>query len=376
MCVSLRFSIVTLLCVTWFSATCQPDDFVLSSKHYFIKGKNTKADTIYFKGIGTWANPNETPSSLLYQDLKRMNMNTLRILFSYQSFYDSQKPRVYSATMWKWIEQHVQLAKQHGIYLILQLGTVEGTQFVPRVDVPYDYTIWNDPKKQDNFISLWKAIATQYKNETQIAGFSLFLEPVCEKSALEWERLANKTVSAIREVDKNHLILIERVYGENQVRRELSGIELNLEKAFPKINDTNFAYEFYNFETDEFTHQFAPWRPEQHIRVSRKYPDPDKIILYQEDTGETNAFVFNKRYLEFHLEKHFDFGKQKGVPIFLWGFGTAKSTFNNNRGGDVWLRDMVNILTKLNANWTYWGYEHPFVGIKDNEPARQILSEH
>ena len=196
---------------------------------------------IKLQGVGLSVRPDNEPQESVYQDIDDMGMNVLRLVFRQSYFYSDDSFSAYNPKIWEWIDKSIGLAKKYDKVLIIHLGRIHGAQFVPRIDVPYDYSIWHDQKKQELFINLWKEIAKRYHKEEIIAGYSLFLEPVCENTTQEWTVLANKTIDNIRKVDTNHLIFIERTYGEFKLRREISGIELAMDNAFPKISDNNFG---------------------------------------------------------------------------------------------------------------------------------------
>ena len=306
----------------------------------------------------------------LYSELTKLNLNTVRISLSYDLFYDSDSPNQYKSSIWDWINFHIILAKKYNVYLILQMTQIEGAQFTPIPNIPFDYRIWSNTDIQNNFISLWTEIAERYYNEEHIAGYSLFCEPVCSETVNQWADLANRAIKKIREVDKNHIIFIERAYGEDEVRRELTEEEIIPVDAFFKINDKNIVYEFYYFETDDYTHQFASWRPE--LQKNESYPDPKTIIRYHEKNGEKDEFSFDKDYLEFYLKKQIEFGSRENVPISVWGFGLTQNCYRNENGGIQWMKDVIDLFNKYHLNWTVF-YNSPFFGIKDNKGVKEVI---
>jgi len=306
----------------------------------------------------------------VYSELKKLNLNTIRISLSYDLFYDLDSPSEYKSSIWDWINSHIILAKKYNVYLILQMTQIEGAQFTPIPNIPFDYRIWSDIDIQNNFISLWTEIAKRYYNEEHIAGYSIFCEPVCSESVDQWTDLANKIIQKIREVDKNHIIFIERAYGEFQVRRELTEEEIPPVDAFFKIKDSNIVYEFYFFETDDYTHQYAAWRPE--LEKNEKYPDQEIIIRYHEKYGTEKNFHFDKDYLEFYLKKQIEFGSREDVPMSVWGFGLTKNCYLKENGGLQWMEDIINLFSKYHLSWTIF-YNSPFFGIRDNVEVKKLI---
>src|SRR5437667_81296 len=138
---------------------------------------------------------------------------------------------------------------------------------------------------------------------------SLRAEPVESGTAQQWIDLANKAVSRIRSVDKNHVLFVERLYGEFGTRREMSGIDFSPERSFFLVPDRNVVYQFYFFERDEYTHQQAPWREDRDKNL--RYPELSFEIVYREALNDRGrVFRFNKQYLSFYLKRQLEFGRR------------------------------------------------------------------
>ncbi len=345
------------------------NDFVRTQGNKLVVGD--AHNELYLRGIAIYKSDRPEPSPEDYTELASLQVNTIRLAFSYHHFYDEDAPEVYKEEAWHWIDAHVTLARQYQMRLILQNCGVEGAQFVPVADVPFDYTIWASRELQDRFIRLWRAIAEHYKHEPQIAGFSLFYEPVVLQTKEQWRDLAQRTINAIREVDQNHIVFVERIYGENAVRREVSNVELAPEEAFVVVEDDNVVYEIYYFERDEYTHQFAPWRAD--VQTARVYPDEQWLIPYQERSGLERKLPFTRDYLKFYLERQLEFGRAKNAPMMVWAFGALKSCYIENRGGLQWLKDVMELFNRQGVHWTLWGYYDDDFGIQQNDAAKNVL---
>lgn len=366
-------SVYIFYCVDFKNKNTSNMDFIKRVDDKLVVGKDNKE--ILLRGICFCPSGPSKPNENDYQDVVSMNMNVVRLVLSYRLFYDSHSPNIYRESAWEWLNEHIKLAQKYQVYLILQLIEIEGAQFVPVKDYPFDYRIWEDDQLQNNFTSLWREIADRYKHERQIIGYSLFCEPVCSKTVDQWKKLANKTIKEIRKVDENHIIFIERIYGEDEIRREVSKIELPIDKAFFLVDDENVVYEFYFFERDEYTHQFAPYRPEPELQKSITYPDNNMTIIYQEENGAKETFRFNKEYLEFYLRKQIEFGKKYNVPMFVWSFGGLKNIYEN-KGGLTWLKDVIDLYNKHDLHYTLWVYRDEnfgIFGINDNKEVKKIL---
>jgi len=363
-------ALLILCCGAYGEITSRNKDFIKRLNNKLVIGEENKE--IFLRGINLSPSVSNKPDENAYKYIADIKMNVIRIHLRYRFFYNPDSPNNYKESVWEWLNEHIKLAQKYQVYLIFQLTEVEGAQFVPIKGYPFDYAIWEDDQLQSNFTSLWREIADRYKHERQVIGYSLFCEPVCSKTVDQWKKLANETIKAIRQVDKNHIIFIERIYGENEIRREVSKIELPIDKAFFLVDDDNVVYEFYFFERDEYTHQFAPWRPEPELLQSISYPDSNRTIIYEEENGAKETFRFTKEYLEFYLHKQMEFGKKYNVPMFVWGFGALKNVYRN-KGGLTWLEDVVDLYNKNDLHYTLWVYRDEYCGISDNEEVKKIL---
>ena len=330
---------------------------------------------IFLRGVAFTSRGPTPPEDRDYEDVANMHMNTVRLPLEYNFFYEPSSPESYRESIWKWLDAHIRLARKHQLYLILQMSEIEGAQFVPTKNAPFDYRIWEDAQLQARFVRLWQAIASRYKDEPQIIGYSLFCEPVVSGTVEQWSDLANRVVQAIRQVDPHHIVFVERIYGENRVRREMSGVDLPPERSFFLVKDDNAVYEFYFFERDEYTHQFASWRTD--VQKSVRYPDANMKISYKEEPGGLQEiFQLDKNYLKFYLRRQLEFGRKHNVPMFVWGFGLMRNCFSDNKGGATWLKDVVDLLDAEQLHWTFDPYrDREFAGPVDNPDVKRILAK-
>lgn len=116
------------------------------------------------------------------------------------------------------------------IYLILDLHAAPGGQGKDANISDYDESkpsLWESKANQEKMIAFWKKIAARYKNNEWIGGYDIINEPNWNFSGTNkngCDETLNKPLrelqinitNAIREVDKNHLIIIEgNCWGNN-----------------------------------------------------------------------------------------------------------------------------------------------------------------
>lgn len=215
-----------------------------------------------------------------YARLAALGMNAVRFYVNYRTLESDDAPGKWLADGFQWLDDNVAWAKKHGVYLILN-------QHVPPggfQSLGEGKALWRDPTKQARFIAIWRAIAERYAKEPAIAGYDLLNEPVVEKGLTEWRDLAERTIAAIREVDTNHAIFVERVNAVNGDWAE------NDERNFVRVSDPNVVYEFHFYKPFHFSHQSAPWV--ELAAEKQRYPD-DKVAEVEWFLTDFGSATFN-----------------------------------------------------------------------------------
>src|SRR6266700_4153674 len=199
---------------------------------------------VFLKGVSlgnqVWANAAipDDHAEVDFQRLADMGANSTRFLLNHVTFEDDAAPYVYKDAGWAWVDQNVSWARAHGIRLILNMH-------VPQGGFQSDGNggaLWSDTSNQDRLTALWKEIARRYADEPIIAGYGLVNEPEPLASLQQWQDLAQRITAAIRSVDVNHIIFVERaiaVAGDFN-----AGPDLNLFT----LADDNIVYEFHFYE--------------------------------------------------------------------------------------------------------------------------------
>lgn len=148
------------------------------------------------------------------------------------------------------------------------------------------FALWDVAENQNRLIALWQAIAERYKDEEIIAGFGPLNEPVPTVSKTKWNLLAQKLIDGIRQVDKHHLLFIEKaiyVQDSNEPYNNLN---------FPDVTGENIVYEFHSYEPFAYTHQLFNWA---NLGDGGKYPDENYV---ETSSGEWYTATFNNTNLK------------------------------------------------------------------------------
>ncbi len=140
--------------------------------------------------------------------------------------------------------------KTNKMYLILDLHAAPGGQGNDNAIADRDTShpsLWQSEDSQQKTIALWQQLAHRYKDEEWIGGYDLINEPnwgfqnAADKNGCAEElnqplvELLKKITTAIREIDKKHLIIIEgNCWGNNY-------------KGFFPLWDDNLAMSFHKY---------------------------------------------------------------------------------------------------------------------------------
>lgn len=95
-----------------------------------------------------------------------------------------------------------------GLGVILDLHSAPGGQSKLFTADPDKTLLWDDPANEDRLVRMWSELAAEYKDDPRIWGYDLLNEP----DAPEPKRLLalyERLIAAVREHDKEHLVIIE-----------------------------------------------------------------------------------------------------------------------------------------------------------------------
>lgn len=138
--------------------------------------------------------------------IKSFRFNVVRLPLEYRLFEDDAHPKVLRKDAFKWTDRCIEMARRHGIYVILDMHGLQGGQS------PYDHTgrsgqnhFWDVPSNQDRAAWLWKEIAKRYRDENVVVAYDLGNEPYGGTHALQ-RPAYTKLYNAVREADPQKLV--------------------------------------------------------------------------------------------------------------------------------------------------------------------------
>jgi endoglucanase len=209
---------------------------------------------------GRAAPPTKHHAEADFQRLRDWGMNAIRFYLNYQLFEDDGAPYQYKPSGWAWLDQNIDWGRRHGVYLILNMHLPQGGFQSNGAGA----ALWQVAENRARLQALWRAIAERYRSEGTIAGFDLLNEPRPPTSRQQWIDLAAAMTAAIRQVDGDHLVFVERT---NSVGEDWSN---DGDMNFFLVPDANVVYEFHDYDPFEYTPQLTSWTG---LPEGGKYPD-------------------------------------------------------------------------------------------------------
>ncbi len=176
--------------------------------------------------------------------IKDCGFNSIRLPFNYRLFVLEGPENKWINTGFEMLDRVIEWCEQENVYVILDMHCAPGGQTGDNIDDSYGFPfLMVDDYAQDLMTQIWQRIATRYKDRKIILGYDLMNEPIAhyfedENLKVHLEPLYIKITSAIREADKNHIII-------------LGGARWNTDfSAFSKPFDSNLVYEFHKYWCD------------------------------------------------------------------------------------------------------------------------------
>ena len=148
--------------------------------------------------------------------------NSVRIPLHYELFFNGETWAGDNSRGMQLTDRVVGWCRNHGLYVILDLHAAPGGQGNNKdiSDRHEGESLWEDAGYQDMTVAMWKGLASHYADEKAIAGYDLINEPNYTFSSptpnAPLTALYKRIIDAIREVDRNHLLILEgNDYGGN-----------------------------------------------------------------------------------------------------------------------------------------------------------------
>ena len=321
-----------------------------------------------------------------YEEIASLGFNAVRLCMDYKHFYFdawtwnnplptettpvSYDPGENAVNAWKYFDDNIQWAKKYGLKVIPNLhyppggyqSLGNGTGFW---EGDYIDGVFHDAEYfQGLFIQFWVELAKRYVNEPAILAYGLLNEPVPTfripesmpwdvivaevKKAVEiYDDIMKKTINAVRAVDPNHIIIVEKilmVYDPVLKEGFNPGYAGVLGHFFTVLPYPNILYEFHHYN---------------HFNL--QYVAGETFLVY---TTEADWQHFKNV-----LDSRIAWSTANNLPIFLGEYGTTRYTSRMaltlysgnhaslNLGGEIFLNDVLEYITKTGLNSAYFQWK-------------------
>ncbi len=267
------------------------------------------------------------------------------------------------------LQEFASWCKRYNLRLVLNMHKAVGNY----CDIHEESGLMQNEELQHRFISAWVKLEEVFLDDNTVI-FEL-LNEVVDATADEWNYVAEKTINAIRKLNRDRLIII-------------GGTEWNNPPGLDYIkvyDDENIIYTFHCYAPHEFTHQQGVLQAGP-LFYNRKMPYPTEDIEryreYHRLHGAENPYPeFEKIDIDFlrqYLQPAKRFIENHPDKILWCGeFGTIRHCDIKYR--ENWMRDMITILKEWDIPYCVWNYlstpndGNRFSLVDDDN--RQILSE-
>ncbi|GMK42091.1 hypothetical protein PCCS19_51500 [Paenibacillus sp. CCS19] len=140
--------------------------------------------------------------------------NSIRIPINARAFIEDGEPLRFKGNNLRRLDQCIEWCRKYNIYAILDLHGAPGGQTGANIDDSENDQpeLFTDDAYRRITIELWRQLAERYKDEWIVAGYDLLNEPLPDWNAAlnpALMPLYRDIVKAIREVDQQHMIILE-----------------------------------------------------------------------------------------------------------------------------------------------------------------------
>jgi endoglucanase len=218
-------------------------------------------------------------------------------------------------------------------------------------DILDEKGLFEDERLMDRFIAVWLMLEDEFHADEEVI-FEL-LNEVVNATAEQWNALAKRTVTALREKNKTRRIILGCTEWNNP-----PGLP-----AMQVLEDENVFYTFHCYAPHEFTHQRGVLQAQQ-LFYNREMPYPTEDIERYRDyhrvvNGNEHAYLHLDRMDKAFLYEYLAPVKEwieKHPDKILWcgEFGTIRHAKLAWR--ESWMRDMISILNEWDIPYCVWNY--------------------
>ncbi len=279
------------------------------------------------------------------QNIKSLGVEVVRLPINLHAMTNGAPDYVVDPLLFRFLDQVADWCETLQLHLIL-----DNHSFDPAV--PTDTSI------AQILIPVWRQMAEHFKDRSTFIYYEILNEPHGISDA-DWNRIQQRAVTAIRQIDTVHTIIVGPA-GWNSYSHLA---------AMPQYADTNLIYTFHFYEPFVFTHQGATWTNPSMASLAdvpfpymaSRMPDcpADLQGTWVENALNDYANTGTVGYVRQQLDVAFQFAAERNVPIFCGEMGVymvnSPATDRN-----IWYQIVRSYLEEHQTPWTMWDYQGGF----------------
>lgn len=203
-------------------------------------------------------------NDFVYAELENLGINAVRFDFPARLIADYCTTQAcleydYSEEVFALFDQLLETASSHNVGVMFNIHNSYGNSH-PRDGSGPANSKWDTflPENLEKTTRLWEKIASEFVDDKRVLGFDIMNEPMIRlengetatDAIKKWDVAAQDMIDAIRAIDKNHMIIVEKANrglsnnGNSQV-----AIGENLNYIFPDVTDQlgNIMMQFHDY---------------------------------------------------------------------------------------------------------------------------------
>jgi hypothetical protein len=212
--------------------------------------------------------------------------------------------------------------------------------------------VWTSQAAQDAWVEMWRQTAVHFRGNPVVIGYHLMVEPNGNRVGIDewdpssflakyrgtlydWNALAARITTAIREVDTDTPILVSA----------MNWADASWLPSTPVTGDPRTVYVIHQYEPDNYTQQVAP--------LTLTYPG------YFDGNYLGYPQAIDESWLSALAEPAVQFRQDHGVPVAVLEYGVMRW----EPGVAQFLRDRLDVLESDTFSHAIWLWETDFAGV-------------
>ena len=282
-----------------------------------------------------------TEKDIIY--IKSAGFDHIRLPVDEQQLWDSTGKRYDDA--FQLLDSALTWSNRAGLRVVLDLHILRSHHF-NEAEKP----LWTQPAAQDNFIQLWKDLASAVKKwPNGMLAYEFMNEPVAD-DAEQWNVLLARVADSIRSWEAERVLVI----GSNRWQSANTFDQLRIPP-----NDKNILLSFHFYEPFHLSHYKASWTRLKDFNGQVQYPG--QIVLKGSTDDEKR--VYTRDTLEKMMAKPIRLADSLKLPLYCGEFGVIDGSPRDSKV--AWYKDLIAIFEKHNIAYANWNYKTGSFGIVD-----------